>query len=304
MKRIVLAMGLAACAGVDPSAVGRANCDASAGCLQLERGDGGSPVMQASLNGEASFFFVLDTGASNTSLNDAAVARLGLTREPVMDQGQGMGGAVEAPLYRLSSIDAGPLSAENEIVPMFPAPSFESHDLTGIAGVTLFADRLVEWDAAAMQVRVSPSGRTLGRHEWNEISSNWIRPWKIMLPITINGVASEALLDTGAQYSVVNSIYASRAGLDVAQAQVVDEITGIDGRALPLRAVTMRAASIGAWDLGGRRVRVGDLPLFQRLGDPNRPIAILGMDWLADKEFAIDYGAQRVWLAPRGALVQ
>lgn len=119
-----------------------------------------------------------------------------------------------------------------------------------------------------------------------------------MLPITVNGVAGEALLDTGAQYSVINSIYAQRPGVEFAQAPIVDEITGIDGRGLAFPAVTIRAASVGAWDLAGRRARVGDLPLFQCLGDPDRTIAIPGMDWLSGKRFAIDYSTQQVWLAP------
>lgn len=264
--------------------------------MQLERGDGGSPVIRATLNGDAPFFFVLDTGASNTSLNDAAVARLGLESEPNKDQGLGMGGSLEVPLYRLRAFTAGPLSAEGELMPNFPGPSFESHSIAGIAGVSLFADRLALWDMRAMQVRVLPSGRS--QPAWSEVSSIWLRPWKVMVPITINGVAGEALLDTGAQYTVLNSVYAQRIGMDVSGMPVVDEIAGIDGRSLPLHSATARTASIGPWVFHGRTIRVGDLPLFQRLGDPDRPIAVLGIDWLADKQFALDYGLQRVWLAP------
>ena len=40
------------------------------------------------------------------------------------------------------------------------------------------------------------------------------------------------------------------------------------------------------------------LPVFDRLGQSDTPLAIIGIDWLGDRGFAIDYGAQKVWQTP------
>lgn len=75
------------------------------------------------------------------------------------------------------------------------------------------------------------------------------------------------------------------------------EITGIDGRPTPLVLARIGDARVGAWRWTDQPVHVADLPVFQRLGDPEAPLAVLGMDWLRGKRFAFDYGQEKVWQA-------
>lgn len=270
-------------------------CAVADGCLQLERGDDGSAIAAARVNDQGPFYFVLDTAASGTSLNEAAVARLGLT--PIgADEAVGMGGSIDVRLYRVSAIEAGPLLSRDQVVPEFPAPEFTSHDISGLAGVNLFEGQLVTWDLGAMQVRASASGAPpVG--QWREVEVDWMQPWKVLAPITINGVAGEALIDTGAQRTVLNAAFVRALGMDLANAPQVDSITGVDGAAQPLVGVTITTAVVGPWVYRDQRAYAAELPVFQRLGDPDRPLVVLGVDWLAQRRFAIDYQTRRVWLA-------
>jgi predicted aspartyl protease len=267
-------------------------------CLPFTPGDGGSPMIEARVNGQGPFTFVLDTAASGTTLDEAAIERLKLARDTATEAAQGLGGPMDVHLYRVASIEAGAVGLRDTVVPEIPAPEFESHAVTGLAGVDLLGERLTVWRPQDRCVDLSPSGGRPAGDGWSVVEAVWLRPWKIMLPVRIAGRDGLALLDTGAQYSVLNSRFAEQLGLTEASGRLRagGEIQGIDGRPLPLLQGDVAEASIGTWRWSNAAVRVAEMPVFARLGEPDAPLMILGMDWLAGRGFAVDYGAQKVWL--------
>lgn len=271
---------------------------AAADCLRIEPGDGGSPIIEARLNGQGPFALVLDTAASGSTVDPIQLERLAAPRDNATEEAQGMGGASEVHLYRLASLEAGPLILKDVTVPALPPPDFASHAVVGLAGVDLFGDRLAIWQESC--VAVAPSGGRPDGGGWERAPSRWLRPWKVMLPLTLDGVEGWALLDTGAQHTVLNPAFAARLGLTRGRLRPGGEITGIDGRPLPLSEARVGSAQAGAWRWTQPALRVGDLPVFSRLGETDAALAILGMDWLAGRDFALDYGAQIVWQRPAG----
>jgi hypothetical protein len=267
-------------------------------CLPFQNGDGGSPVITAKVNGQGPFALVLDTAASGTTLNAPTIAQLALARDAASEQAQGMGGAFSVRLFRTATIDTGPISLSNMTVPEVPAPTFDSHEIVGLGGVDLFVGRLTVWRPSASCVGIAPSGHLPDGENWVETRVDWIRPWKVMLPVRIEGVTGWALLDTGAQNTVLNNAFAKALGLTMNSERVSKggEITGLDGRPLSLSKADVFEAAIGPWTWSRASVNIGDLPVFSRLGDPARPLVILGMDWLAGHAFAVDYGTRKVWL--------
>jgi aspartyl protease len=267
-------------------------------CLPLERGDADAPVIRASLDGQGPFFFVLDTASSGTTIDEAAAVRLGLARDVETEQGQGMGGAVETRLYRVGRLQSGPLSLDNYISPGLPPPAFASHVLTGIAGVDVLGRRLAVWDPGQGRVTLGRSGDRPGNAGWTKIEVRWLKPWKVMIPVDAGGVRGWGLVDTGAQHSVLNPAFAAALGLTEPSGRLRDggEISGLDGQPMPLRQADLAGVRIGSWRLSGRPVRIGALPVFDRLGGGGQPLMVIGMDWLRDRAFAIDYGAETVWL--------
>lgn len=268
---------------------------AAEGCLPVEAGDGGSPIIRATVAGQGPFAFVLDTAASGTTLDEATTARLGLIRDSASETAEGLGGPMDVRLYRTPSLTAGPLSLIDFTAPAIPAPAFESHKIVGLAGIDLFGDALAIWGDAPGCVMIQTAGTRPGGEDWRPVEAQWVRAWKILLPVSIDGIDGWGLLDTGAQHTVLNPTFAARLGLSGDRLTDGGEISGIDGRPLPLSLATVDAVSIGHWAWTNRSLRIGDLPVFARLGEADTPLAIIGADWLGDQGFAVDYGTQTVW---------
>lgn len=266
----------------------------SSDCLALERGDGGSPVVAARVNGAGPFAFVLDTGSSGTTLDDRRITQLRLTADGAAEQAQGMGGAVDVHLFRLRRFQAGPLVIQDMIVPGIAAPSLGSHDIAGLAGVDIFGQRLATWRWDRSCVQIGKSGSDPAGPGWTPIRSRWLRPWKVLIPVRIGSARGWGLLDTGAQKSILSPGFARAAGIGKPDTATAGGITGIDGRETSLVAYKV-TAMVGSWSYRNVGVSVAALPLFDRLGGMDEPVAVIGMDWIGSRQFAIDYGAERVW---------
>ncbi|HEY0622717.1 retroviral-like aspartic protease family protein [Sphingomonas sp.] len=268
-------------------------------CLPIETGDEGTPIIRARVEGQGPFAFVLDTAASGSTIDPARAAQLGLPRDARAEQAQGMGGGIAVHFHRVRSMEAGPVRLHDAVITAIPAPSFDSHDVAGLAGVDLLADRLTIWAPASGCVRVGAGGTRPAGGRWRPVAAKWLQPWKIMLPLRIGDAGGWALLDTGAQYTTLNPAFARRAGLDPTRLHAAGSIEGIDGRPLPLLQAEVGAVSLGPWQWKRRTVRVGALPVFDRLAGAGEALAILGMDWLTTEGFAVDYRNQSVWLMER-----
>ncbi len=276
-----------------------AQAEEASACLPIEIGDEGTPIIRARINDQGPFAFVLDTAASGSTIDPVRAAQLGLPRDAKTEEAQGMGGGVAVHFHRVGSIAAGPIMLRDAVVPALPAPAFESHDVAGLAGVDLLADRLTIWAPGSGCVRIGPGGAQAVSPQWRPVEVKWLQPWKIMLPVRIGGVDGWGLLDTGAQYTTLNPAFARRAGLGPTSLRTGGSIAGIDGRPLPLLQGEVRDIAVGRWRWQRRTVRVGALPVFDRLAGAGDMLAILGMDWLAQEGFAVDYRNRSVWLMER-----
>jgi predicted aspartyl protease len=251
-------------------------------------------VIRALINGRGPFAFVLDTAASGSTIDPSRAHKLGLPRDSGTDKAVGLGGEVEVSFHRIASIRAGPITLKNASLPSVPAPKFESHDVAGLTDVDLLAGKLTLWSPDKGCVHIARSGSKLGPGDWRPVK--WIQAWKIMLPLRIGEVDGWALLDTGAQYTTINPAFAERLGLDANHLRSSGSIAGIDGRELNLFEAKVGPITIGPWRWDHRRLKIGALPVFDRLQPAGELLAILGMDWLASERFAVDYGRQSVWL--------
>jgi hypothetical protein len=274
----------------------------SAQCLAYQRGDGGSPVVEAFVEGHGPLSLVLDTAASGTTLDERTIQDLHLRRDVQTETAQGMGGPRDVRLFRVPALRSGPRVLRDFTVVEIPAPAFASHPVVGLAGVDLFGSTLAAWNGIDGCVTISAGGAAPTGRGWRRIDARWLKPWKIMLPIRIGGVRGWGLLDTGSQHTVVNPAFARRLGLTEASGRLGDggALEGVDGRSLPLSRAEIGPVRVGLWRWKRRVLKVGDLPVFARLGDPAAPLAVIGSDWLAGRSFAIDYGAERVWQRPFG----
>lgn len=267
-------------------------------CLPLERGDGGSPVIAAQVNNTGPHQFVLDTGSSGTSLDDRRISQLQLAPDGPAEQAQGVGGATDVRLFRLRLFQAGPIAVRDMIVHGIAAPALQSHDVAGLAGVDVFGRHLVTWRWDRSCVQIDPAGSAPSGSGWKPTRSRWLKPWKVMIPVQIGTARGWGLLDTGAQKSILSPGFARAARIDKADAAKAGGITGIDGRETSLVGYKVSAV-VGSWSYRNVDVSVAALPLFNRLGGMDQPVAVIGMDWIGSNQFAIDYGTERLWQKKR-----
>ncbi len=266
-------------------------------CIVVEAAEGGSPIIAARVNGRGPFGFVLDTGSSSTTLDELRTKQLGLVPNPAPEQGQGMGGAVDVRVFRLHSVATGSLVVRDLDVPGVAAPQIEGRDIAGLGGVDLFGSRLAVWRLERGCVQVRPSGARPGGRGWRRIESRWLKPWKILVPVRIGRAAGWGLLDTGSQRTILSPAFARLAGLRDGGGG--GTVTGVDGRETALSAFVLPEATIGRWRFVHPTANVANLPVFGRLGGANEALAIVGMDWIGTRPFAIDYGRRQVWQAAR-----
>ncbi|HYD46257.1 MAG TPA: retropepsin-like aspartic protease [Phenylobacterium sp.] len=269
-------------------------------CLPYQAGDGGNPVIALSVNGRPSVWLVLDTAASGTTLDKAAISEMGLGLIAPADTGEGMGGSMAVRLFEAEEVKAGPVVHRNFTIVEVPAPAFDSHPVVGIAGVDLFGPALTVWDGSGC-VHILPGGGRPDGPGWRRLDARWLQAWKVLLPISIDGVAGWGLLDTGAQSTVLNTTFAKRLGLTDKPDQLKPRgsIAGLDGRELPLSSADVADLHIGPWRWARQNVGVADLPVFQRLGSADEFLAVIGADLLADKAFALDYASKVLWARPQ-----
>lgn len=264
-------------------------------CLPIETGDGSRPIVMAKVKGAGPFAFVLDTAASGTTLDKRIIKRLGLVRDPARAQEMG---ALTPRLFQLPSIEARALSLSNIVASEAPAPKFESHDVVGRTGVELLEGWLTVWRSGTGCVGLTPPGERPQGEGWVETAVDWVQPWQIMVPVRIGAVEGLALLDTGTQRTVLNPAFAAALGLTKASGRLRPGgvISGLSGSPEPLWYAEVSGTVIGPWTWDRGTVNIADLAVFSHLGDLKRPLMVLGMDWLARRSFAIDYGTRTAWL--------
>jgi predicted aspartyl protease len=265
--------------------------------MPFEINENGAPMIAAQVNDEGPFYFVLDTGATGTTIRPPLVARL---RPPKMARElrglQGMGGETIADLYRLDSIAYGPLRAENILAPLFEQPKLRWREAAGVAGIDILRGHAVEFDFPARALRLHR--RFSGGRGWRRVASRFNKAGYAFIPFSVNGISGEGFLDTGAATTILNPAFAGALGLRPGDPRLTRtaSVGGIEGARIPLYAGPTARMSLGGRPLPSAPPQFADLPIFDHLAPPGGRLAILGSDLLAHARFVIDYPGRAVWL--------
>jgi predicted aspartyl protease len=267
-------------------------CSATPPPARMDYADGLSPVASVLLNGSATYKFVVDTGASNSSIRPRD-AKLMALADVGDDVGVGSTGNTAVRLVRAESMALAGLTRRSMTLAALDGPTFDDPAVTGLLGTDMFEGAIVRFDFRRGQLAILK--RPPGGTRWIATDARWLRPWKIMLPVRINGVSAMAFLDSGAQHSVVNPALADAAGLKKGDA--AREISGMSGDMIALSSSRAQSIAIGPWLWADADIDVAHLPVFERLLGSDVPQLMLGADLLRGREFVIDYAKERIWLA-------
>lgn len=264
--------------------------------MPMQLSDAGIPVIPAQVNKQGPFWFLLDTGATGTTIRPPLVQALSLPRMAAQVTGlQSMGGTLSADLFRVDSIHYGPLEARNILSPSFERPTMRSHPLMGVAGIDILRAHAVEFDFKAKTIRMHQGFR--GGRGWTPLPTRFGPGGYAFVPYEVGGVLGEAFIDTGATSTILNAAFVKALGLSTGAPDVKDIgfIGGVEGARIPLYRSAKLKQRLGAARLPDRPVQFADLPIFARLSPEGSRTAILGADILRAQRFVVDYPAKSVW---------
>jgi len=256
----------------------------------------GRVMTSVKVNGKGPFRFVIDTGASRSTLAPHLAKTLGLTvpngRRVVLN---GVTGAAEVPTVVVDSIEIGALKFEQQHLPVIFTSIMGNAD--GILGVAGFQDQRIDVDFKRDRVSVATS--TGRRPHYSMVTARAERNQNGLMIIDMRvgrRIRCKAVIDTGAERTLGNlalqeAINKGRKKRQPVSAMVhgaTPDITDGDIQEI-------RQASIGDLTLSNMDVIFADFHVFSFWGLDNQPALLIGMDMLGVLErLVIDYRRNEV----------
>jgi hypothetical protein len=275
----------------------------------------GHIVMQAWIEGEGPYWFVLDTGNQNTTIFADLAGRLGLETEPMGEMGGAGSGSIT--VHRASDVRVG-LGTDGQragfvdaVVTVLPdeamLPPFGDKQISGLLGATLVERFITSIDYAGGLLVLHD------RDQYEVPEEASVMEMKIafgfpyfegtVVPI-INGRASDAivgsyLLDLGDSMGVgIEFEQAKAAGLvgadDPAQ-KTVGRARGIDGVEFEMRSAPVKAITMGGMGMDDEVITFSTTPG----GGPPIPnlVGFVGSGSFAGSVVTLDYLGGRLILS-------
>lgn len=251
----------------------------------------------AHVDGRGPFEFLLDTAAGRTTINRSLVYRMDLEPHPFKSlQVRTATGLVASQIYTL-----GGLSALGQTVRLGTVPALEAVKESGrygIIGVDLLRGHVLHLGRSGQGVRLLTTAQPFQQANWTLYQGRPVGRGSLALDVTLGDVRLPAVIDTGASQSVINlpamrALIADGAFLEIESTARIITAAGRQ-RGGTIRAAKAKRINDTPWEVS--RLTVADLPIFSFLGAKRVPAMILGMDLLADKDFAIDFQAWSLYL--------
>lgn len=261
------------------------------------------------IGGQGPFHFVLDTGATRTTLSRELADSLGLAPGPEVIV-HGVVTAERSPTVIVPRLDFAQSRMPNLIAPVFPRARL---GVDGLLGVDVLGDYRLVFDMAAEQVSLLRSPRTayiqrmdvdVSRlNRTNELYGHREYGQLTVTGVNADGVDVTAFIDSGAQHSIGNmALFNSIAVQRPAMRDQVWEtpIIGVTGQVASGRLAYLRALRLGSSRVQDLPVLFADLHAFTVWRLNETPALLMGADVLGMfRTVTMDYGRMRMVFGPR-----
>jgi predicted aspartyl protease len=257
----------------------------------------GRVVVAATVNGKGPFRFIVDTGATHSTVSPGLVRALDLkmTEAPVIVV-NGITGTAQVTAVTLDKLQTGDLVVAGLVAPVVWAPVMAGAD--GIFGAAGLTEKSLSVDFDRNSVRISGRVEPTLRAQATKVHAARVTHGLMTLEMRIGGVRALAVIDTGSERTLGN--LALRDALKVrrdnpGQAMVTSVYGATEqverGEVLeapPLVIDTVRINDVS--------VVYGDFHIFKVWEMQSTPALILGMDVLGTVgAFGIDFKNQDVY---------
>jgi predicted aspartyl protease len=249
------------------------------------------------VNGKGPFRFVIDTGASRSTLAPHLARALAL--KPSVGRNvmlNGVTGAAEVPTVAVDSLEIGSLRFEKPNLPVIFTSIMGNAD--GILGVAGFQDQRIDVDFKRDRVSVLESnGR---RPHYSMVTARASRNGNGLMIVDVRvgrRIRAKAVIDTGAERSLGN--LALQNAMNKNRHKKREPVSAVVHGATPDIAdgdvQEIRECTIGDMTLSNLEVIFADFHVFKLWGLDQEPAMLIGMDMLGVLErLVIDYRRNEV----------
>jgi hypothetical protein len=257
----------------------------------------GRVMTHVMVNGKGPFRFVIDTGASRSTLAPHLARALNL--KPSVGRNvmlNGVTGVAEVPTVAVDSIEIGALRFEKQNLPVI----FTSimGDADGILGVAGFQDQRIDVDFKRDRVSVLQSNGK--RPSYSMVTARATRNINGLMIVDVrvgHRIRAKAVIDTGAERSLGNLML--QAAMNKSRRKKREIVAAYVHGATPDIAdgdvQAIREATIGDMTLTNLDVIFADFHVFKLWGLDQQPTLLIGMDMLGVLDrLVIDYRRNEV----------
>jgi len=256
----------------------------------------GRVMTHVKVNGKGPFRFVIDTGASRSTLAPHLARALNLQhsvgRNVMLN---GVTGAAEVSTVAVESIEIGALRFEKQDLPVIFTSIMGNAD--GILGVAGFQDQRIDVDFKRDRVSVLESNGK--RPHYSMVTARATRNINGLMIVDVRvgrRIRAKAVIDTGAERSLGNLALQSAMNKGRKKREPVSAVVhGATPDIADGDVQEIREATIGDMTLTNLEVIFADFHVFKLWGLDQEPAMLIGMDMLGVLErLVIDYRRNEV----------
>ena len=256
----------------------------------------GRVMTHVMVNGKGPFRFVIDTGASRSTLAPHLAKALNL--KPSVGRNvmlNGVTGAAEVTTVAVDSLEIGALRFEKQDLPVIFTSIMGNAD--GILGVAGFQDQRIDVDFKRDRVSVMESnGR---RPHYSMVTARATRNTNGLMIVDVRvgrHIRAKAVIDTGAERTLGNLALQNALNKHHKKREVVSAIVhGATPDIADGDVQEVKEAAIGDMTLSNLEVIFADFHVFKLWGLDKEPALLIGMDMLGVLDrLVIDYRRNEV----------
>ena len=257
----------------------------------------GRVMTHVMINGKGPFKFVIDTGASRSTLAPHLAKALNLQQSVGRNvMLNGVTGAAEVPTVAVDSLEIGALKFVNQNLPVIFTSIMGNAD--GILGVAGFHDQRIDVDFKRDRVTVLES--TGRRPHFSMVTARALRNSTGLMILDVRvgrRIKAKAVIDTGAERTLGN--LALQEAMNKGRRKKREPVSAVVHGATPDIAdgdvQEIKEASIGDMKLSNLEVIFADFHVFKLWQLDKEPALLIGMDMLGVLErLVIDYRRNEV----------
>jgi len=254
-----------------------------------------APVM---VNGQGPFRFIVDTGASRSTVSPRLAQTLGLTPAAELPlKVNGITGTADVPSVAIHRIQAGDLVIEDTRLPVVWAPLMAGAD--GILGVAGLKGERIFVDFKHNRVVISRTRNGGTPQGFDRVPARLLPGGLLVVSARVGGVRVEAVIDTGSERTIANHALRDALAWRRRKGEVA-RVTDVYGATTEVASGQVDKAptiDFGGVKISNVTVVYGNFHIFRVWGMESRPALIIGMDVLGTvNALAIDFQRSELYI--------